>query len=155
MEEIMPEETQNTPNTEPRFAMRGHYIKDLSFESPHAPASFLSMNEAPKVEMNIGLGAERLGEDMYELAMTLAVRVIGERTLFLVDLVYGGLFAIANVPEDKMEGVLMVDAAFLLFPFARRVVADVTQDGGFPPLLLEPVDFVRLFRENVQKRAAG
>lgn len=144
--------SEDTQDTEPRFAMRGHYIKDLSFENPHAPASFLSMSEPPKVDMNISLSAQRLTDDMYELAMKLSVRVIGERTLFLVDLEYGGLFAIANIPEEKMEGVLMVDAAFLLYPFARRVVADITRDGGFPPLLLEPVDFVRMFRENSQKR---
>lgn len=137
----------------PRFAMRGQYIKDLSFESPHAPASLLTMKEPPKVEMNVDLSAQRVQDEMFELTININVRAIGERTLFLVDLAYGGLFAIANIPEENMEAVLLVDCAFLLYPYARRVVSDVTRDGGFPPLLLEPIDFLRLYRENKQRVA--
>ncbi len=138
------------PDT-PRFAMRGQYIKDLSFENPHAPASLIGQAEPPKVDMNVDLTAQKIQDDMFELTMNISVRAQGERTLFIVDLAYGGLFAIANIPEDKLEQLLLVDCAFLLYPFARRVVADVSRDGGFPPLLLEPIDFLRLFRESKQE----
>lgn len=148
VEQIIPSEENG-----PRFAMRGQYIKDLSFENPHAPNSLLTMKEPPKVDMNVDLTAQKVQEEMFELTMTINVRATGERTLFLVDLAYGGLFAVAGVPEEMMEQLLLVDCAFLLYPFARRVVADVTRDGGFPPLLLEPIDFLRLYRENKQRAA--
>lgn len=139
---------QDNKNT-PYLAMRSQYIKDFSFENPHAPASLLSLKEAPKVDLNVDMAAQRLSEDMFELSMQINVRAIGERTLFMVDLVYAGLFAISGIPDDRLEQILLVDCAFLLFPYARRVISDVTRDGGFPPLMLEPIDFARMY---VQKR---
>lgn len=140
-------------DTAPRFAMRGQYVKDLSFESPHAPTSLLTVKEAPKVDMNVDLNAQKIQEDLFELTMNISVRATGDRTLFIVDLAYSGLFAIANIPEENLEQLLLVDCAFLLYPYARRVVSDVTRDGGFPPLLLEPIDFLRLYMESKQKAA--
>ena len=137
----------------PRFLLKGQYIKDLSFENPHAPMSLLSLREPPKVDMNVNLGAQKVQEHLYELVMSISVRAVGERTLFLADLVYGGLFELHNIPEDKIEQLVLVDCAFILYPFARRVIADVTRDGAFPPLMLEPIDFFRLFVENKNKAA--
>jgi preprotein translocase subunit SecB len=131
----------------PRFALRGQYVKDLSLENPHAPQSLLNMKQQPKVDLNIDVAAQKIQDNMYELSMQFNVRTSGERTLFIVDLTYAGIFAMENIPEDKIEPVLMIDCAFMLFPFARRVISDVTRDGGFPPLLLEPVDFYRLYQE--------
>lgn len=145
-------------DTQPRFALRTQYIKDLSLENPHAPASIIAANkQAPKVELNVDLAAQKIQDDLFELMMRINVRALGERTLFMVDLTYAGLFAVSNIPEQNLEPVLMVDGAFILFPFARRVVADITRDGGFPPLLLEPVDFYRFYQEKVAQAqvAAG
>lgn len=150
----MNEPTPSAPeDTAPRFAMRGQYVKDLSFESPHAPMSLLKVKEAPKVDMNVDLNAQKVQDGMFELTMNISARAVGERTMFIVDLAYAGLFEIANVPEENMEQLLLVDCAFLLYPYARRVVSDVTRDGGFPPLLLEPIDFLRLFVESKQRAA--
>ena len=135
----------------PRFLLKGQYIKDLSFENPHAPMSLLTLREPPKIDMNVNLGAQKMEDNLYELTMSISVRAIGERTLFLTDLVYGGLFELHNIPEDKIEQLILVDCAFILYPFARRVIADVTRDGAFPPLMLEPIDFFRLFMENKGK----
>ncbi len=148
-EQTPPEMNDNSP----RFAMRGQYVKDLSFENPHAPASLLRMKEAPKVDMNVDLNAQKIQDGLFELTMQVSARALGERTMFIVDLAYAGLFEIANIPEENMEQLLLVDCAFLLYPYARRVVSDVTRDGGFPPLLLEPIDFLRLFVENKQRAA--
>ena len=149
-------ETPTETDTQPRFALRTQYIKDLSLENPHAPNSLLAATrQAPKVELNIDLAAQKIQDDLFELMMRINVRALGERTLFMVDLTYGGLFAVANIPEDKLEPILMVDGAFILFPFARRVVADVTRDGGFPPLLLEPVDFYRFYQEKLAQAQAA
>ncbi len=148
------EKQEPTDDGAPRFLLKGQYIKDLSFESPHAPMSLLSLREPPKVDMNVNLGAQRVQESLYELSMSIAVRAIGERTLFLADLIYAGLFELHNIPEDKIEQLVLVDCAFILYPFARRVIADVTRDGAFPPLLLEPIDFYRLYAENRSKAPA-
>ena len=140
--------SSDTSHNEPRFMMKGQYIKDFSFENPHAPASLMAMNEPPKVDMNVDLSAQKLQEEMFELTMHISVRATGERTLFLTDLAYAGLFAVVGVPEENIEQLLLVDCAFILYPFARRVISDATRDGGFPPLLLEPIDFFRLFQQN-------
>lgn len=137
----------------PRFAMRGQYVKDLSFENPHAPSSLLRIKEAPKVDMNVDLNAQSVQDGLLELTMHISARAVGERTMFIVDLDYAGLFELANIPEENIEQLLLVDCAFLLYPYARRVVSDVTRDGGFPPLLLEPIDFHRLYVESKQRAA--
>lgn len=149
----MNEPTAATEENVPRFAMRGQYVKDLSFESPHAPASLLKVKEAPKVDMNVDMNAQKLQDDLFELTMNISARAVGERTLFIVDLAYGGLFEVADFPEENLEQLLLVDCAFLLYPYARRVVSDVTRDGGFPPLLLEPIDFLRMYAESKQRAA--
>lgn len=132
-------------DTTPRFALRGQYIKDLSFENPRAPASLLGSKEAPKVELNLDLQAQRIDTHLFELSMIIKVNASSEQPLFVLELEYAGLFELVNIPDELLERVLLVDSAFTLFPFARRVVADVTRDGGFPPLILEPIDFVGLF----------
>ena len=137
------------------LAMRSQYIKDFSFENPHAPGSLMTLKEPPKVDLNVDMAAQRLSEDMFELSMQFNIRAIGERTLFMVDLIYAGLFTITGVPEERLEQILLVDCAFLLFPYARRVVSDVTRDGGFPPLMLEPIDFLRMYAQKRQEAIAA
>lgn len=133
----------------PRFVVKGQYIKDLSFENPHAPGSLINLKEKPGLEVSVDLKAQRLQEDMYELTMLLSARASAQNaTVFLIELAYGGMFQLVNVPEEHIEPLLLVDAPFVLFPFARRVISDVTRDGGFPPLMLEPIDFHALYRQN-------
>lgn len=137
----------------PRFAMRTQYIKDLSFENPNAPGILFAVQEAPKVDLNIELSARAVKDNMFELTMTFNVKTsIDGSTMFIAELSYGGLFEMDNIPEDRLEQVMMVDCAFMLFPFARRALADVTRDGGYPPLQLDPVDFVAMYVQN--KKAA-
>ena len=136
----------NTPDTAPRFMVRGQYIKDLSFENPNAPSSLLPMSEKPKIEVNVDIAAQKLADSLFEVVLSCQARATGpEGSLFLVELSYGGLFAVENIAEDRIEPLLFIDCPFVLFPFARRVIADVTRDGGFPPLMLEPIDFHSLF----------
>jgi preprotein translocase subunit SecB len=140
----------------PRFIVKGQYIRDLSFENPHAPHSLTAINDKPKLDVSIDLSAQRMQEGFFELTLHLTARAMSDNnTLFLVDLVYGGIFQIINIPEDRVEQTIMVDGAFVLFPFARRVIADVTRDGGFPPLMLEPIDFVGLYIQKKQQQTAS
>jgi preprotein translocase subunit SecB len=134
------------------FMVKGQYIKDLSFENPHAPQSLMASGAAPSIEVNVDLKAQKLQEDMYEMTLFTAARAVSEgNTLFLVELAYAGIFQIANIPADRIDTLILVDCPFVLFPFARRVIADVTRDGGFPPLMLDPIDFHALYVQNRAK----
>ena len=142
-----------TDNT-PRFLIKGQYVKDLSFENPHSPHSLIALEEKPRIDFNVDLKVQRFNEQHYELTLHLVARAMGkENTLFLVELDYAGIVQFIGIPEDKVESLLYVDCAFILYPFARRVMADVTRDGGFPPLMLEPIDFHALYAQNKQKVA--
>lgn len=144
-----------TPAEPPRpgLALRAQYIKDLSFENPRAPGALFSLREPPQMEISINLGVGKLDETTYELAIHLNARAITDNaTLFLCDLTYGGVFELHNIPETDIEPALFIQGAHLLFPFARRVLAEITRDGGFPPLQLEPMDFAALY---VNQRAAA
>lgn len=130
--------------------LKGQYIKDMSFENPRAPQSLLTLKEPPGIDINVDLNAQRLQETLFELTIHISARAIHEKnTVFLTDLAYSGLFELSIVPEDAaLERLILVDCAFLLFPFARRVIADITRDGGFPPLQLDPIDFEHLYHQN-------
>jgi len=131
------------------ISLKGQYIKDLSFENPRAPHSLLSLKEPPAIDINVDLNAQRLQETLFELTISISARAIHDKnTVFLTDLAYGGIFEIRAPEGANLEQVVLIDCAFLLFPFVRRVVADVTRDGGFPPLQLEPIDFFALYSQN-------
>ncbi|PZP86212.1 MAG: protein-export chaperone SecB [Azospirillum brasilense] len=151
-----PENTQATDaNAKPSMALRAQYIKDLSFENPRAPASLFGLKEAPQMEVSINLGAQKLDENVVELAMQISVRAIAEKTtIFLTDIVYAGVLELRNIPEAQQEQAIFIAGAQLVYPFARRVVADVTRDGGFPSLQLEPIDFAQMYAERRSRNAA-
>lgn len=147
---------QPAQNLAQSFAVKGQYIKDLSFENPHAPQSLSAVNTRPNIDVNVDLKAQRLQDDFYEMTLHISARATAEgNTLFLVELAYSGLFQVQNIPADKIEPLIMIDCPFVLFPFARRVIADVTRDGGFPPLMLDPIDFHALYVQNRAKQTAS
>lgn len=138
------------------FLVKGQYIKDLSFENPHAPQSLTVINNRPNIDVNVDLKAQKLQDDIYEMTMHLSAKAsYNGNTLFLVDLAYAGIFQLTNIPADKIEPLIMIDCPFVLFPFARRVVADITRDGGFPPLMLDPIDFHALYIQNKEREKAA
>lgn len=131
------------------IVVKGQYIKDLSFENPNAPQSLLNMSDSPKIDVSVNLRAQKLNDSMYEMTMLLSVKATSpQMTLFLVELSYAGIFEMVNIPAEKIEQALLIDSAYVLFPFARRVVSDVTRDGGLPPLMLDPIDFRALYEHN-------
>jgi len=141
----------------PQVGIVAQYTKDLSFENPNAPASFNAMaGGQPQLEVNVNVNGQKLGEDNYEVALKISVNAKHENTnTFVVELVYAGLFGIRNVPDDALQQFLLVQAPVILFPFARRVIADATRDGGYPPLLLDPIDFGALYHQSVNQAQAG
>ena len=138
---------------QPQIGIQSQYIKDLSFESPGAPASLVS-GEAPDIKVNVQVQAKPLGGDAHEVVLHIVsdAQVKG-KAIFLIELTYAGVFTVLGVPEDSIQAVLLVECPRLIFPFARRVVADVSRDGGFPPLMISPIDFVALYRQQVAQRA--
>lgn len=139
--------------TAPQLAVLGQYVKDLSFENPNAPASFQA-KEPPKIDVAVDLRANRMAEEVYEIDLKFSAKATqGDKSAFVAELVYTGLFGIKNVPEDQLEAVCLIECPRMIFPFARRVLADTTRDGGFPPLMLDPIDFVGLYQQRVADRA--
>ncbi len=139
-------------NTGPQISILGQYIKDLSFENP-TPAQTLQKlsKEKPSMDINVNLNAKAVGEDIYEVDLKITTTAkAGDDIAFVAELVYSGLFAAKNLPENTLQPFLMIEAPRQLFPFARRIVADVTRDGGFPPLMLEPIDFAALYQQQMQ-----
>lgn len=124
------------------------YIKDFSFENPHAPMSLVPSKEtAPKIDVSVDVRINPLEEKTFEVVLlTTAKAKVAEKELFLVELAYAGIFTLAINPQE-VEPVLMVYCPALLFPFARQIIADVTRQGGFPPLLIDPIDFGTLYRK--------
>ena len=118
------------------------YIRDLSFESPRAPESLRASASQPQVDMGVELNARGRPDGYYEVELKLNARAMREQEpVFHIELVYAGLFQIVGIGEGDLEAVLMIECPRYLFPFARRIVADLTAEGGFPPFMLEPLDF--------------
>ena len=133
----------------PKVAVRTQYVKDLSFENPGAPKSLADASGPPQIKVNVDVEAKPLGGNHYEIALKInATAKQKDVTVFVTELSYAGLFALENIPKDRLETVCLVECPRLLFPFARQVIADATREGGFPPLLLDPIDFGRLYRQH-------
>ncbi len=121
------------------------YVKDLSFENPNAPAVFQIAGQ-PKLDVQFNIGATQVGDGVNEVVLKIEARAeIEGQVMYLVDLSYAGLFGLRNVPDEHLQPFLLGEAPRILFPFARRVLADAVRDGGFPPLMLEPIDFAQLY----------
>ncbi|WP_374945132.1 protein-export chaperone SecB [Sphingomonas sp.] len=143
----------NGADTAPAAGLISQYVKDLSFENPNAPAIYQNQN-APGIDVQFNIGAGQIGDEVHEVILKIEVRAEIEGTVaFIVDLTYAGLFGLRNVPDEHVQPFLLGEGPRLLFPFARRVLADAVRDGGFPPLLLEPIDFSQLYIQ--QQDAAG
>src|SRR5690606_35427031 len=142
------------PGTAPSMNLVGQYIRDLSFENPGAPGTLLSGGAAPAFNVSIAVGVKKQNDEIYAVELTLYAKANrDESVVFSVELVYGGIFRLKNVPENQLSPLLMIECPRLIFPFARQVLASVTQQGGFPPLMMEPVDFSAIYRQNLAKLA--
>lgn len=145
--------TAEGDDTAPTAGMISQYVKDLSFENPNAPAIYQAQT-APGIDVQFNISAVQVGEDVHELTLKIEVRAESEgKTAFIVDLSYAGLFGFRNVPADQIQPFMLGEAPRLLFPFARRVLADAVRDGGFPPLMLEPIDFAQLYLQQAEAQA--
>ena len=139
----------------PSFNLVGQYVRDLSFENPGAPGTILAGGPNPSFSVSINVSVKKQADDLYAVELLLNAKAQRETTLlFNVELAYGGVFRLRNVPEAQLPPLLMVECPRLIFPFARQVLATTVQQGGFPPLMMEPVDFQALYLQNLRNLQA-
>jgi preprotein translocase subunit SecB len=136
-----------------QLIVHAQYIKDLSFENPNAPNVLTEETGQPDVEIGVNVGATLIGDGQFEVLLNLTAKAKADETaLFLVDLTYAGLVSAPNTPEAELNPLIMIEAPRLLFPFARAIVSDMTRDGGFMPLNIQPVDFVAVYQHNLARQ---
>jgi preprotein translocase subunit SecB len=154
-------EAQAAQPANPPLVVNAQYVKDLSFEVPNAPEIFSTLRTQPNVNINLDVQAKRLqeGQDVFEVTLQIKAEAVeapaaspnGQvaaegKPVFIAELAYCGVFTLTGVPDNAVEPLLLVECPRLLFPYARNILADVTRDGGFPPVLLQPIDFVALWQ---------
>jgi preprotein translocase subunit SecB len=145
----------DTPETTP-VVINAQYVKDMSFEVPNAPGIFGEMQKtSPDINIDIRVNAVSLGENLFEVSITINTNCdVGNHKGFIFELVYAGTFTL-NVPEEHLQAVLLIECPRLLVPVARNIIADVTRDGGFPPVMLGLVDFVAMYHRRIQEQGAA
>jgi preprotein translocase subunit SecB len=168
MSETTPAPQPGTPAQQPPLVVNIQYVKDLSFEVPGAPNIYTTLRQQPQVAINLDVQARRIVEGGPNYEVTLMIRA--EATdgapgqgdgqtpppvVFIAELTYGGVFTLTGLPDNAIEPVLLVECPRILFPFARNILADVSRDGGFPPVLLQPIDFVQLWQSRRARQAAA
>jgi len=141
---------------QPQLTVVSQYIKDFSFENPNAPKSLAGRQDQPQIGIQINVGANPLSETDIEVVIKLDGKAeVGTTLLFRFELEFAGVFRIRNVPQESMNPVVLIECPRLLFPFAREIIATAVRNGGFPPLLLDPVDFVGLYRQKMAQTQQG
>jgi preprotein translocase subunit SecB len=147
----------NGEDTAPAFGIISQYVKDLSVENPNAPESF-QWEEAPQMDVQFNIGARKIADEVEEVELKIVLTAkTGKGTAYLVDLAYCGLIGMRNLDESQAHAMIYAETPRILFPFARRVIADAVRDAGYPPLMLEPLDFNGLYMQQLaaQGEAAG
>jgi preprotein translocase subunit SecB len=137
---------QGQPFQGPMIRILAQFTRDLSFENPNAPESLRQGVEPPQIDLNVEMNARPRPDGLYEVDLKLNSKATRQgQSVFQIELVYGGLFELQGFPEDQLELVLLIECPRFLFPFARRIISDMTAEGGYPPFLLEPIDFAAVY----------
>lgn len=138
----------------PQIAVLAQFVKDLSFENPgvgQAPSQ-----AKPAIQVGIDVQVRPVGTDQFEVGLRAMIEAkAGEQPIYVVELVYAGVFGLKNLPQEQQNPFLLIEAPRMLFPFARRIIADVTRDGGYQPLMLDPIDFSALYRAQLERQRAA
>ena len=137
----------------PTMNVLGQYVKDLSFENPGAPNSLAGTGQNPNIQVNINVNAKALTETDYEVELVLEAKAVSDdKVTFNIELNYAGIFRVQNVPKESLQPVMLIECPRILFPFARQIVAGASRDGGFPPLMLDPIDFAALYAQRTEQQ---
>src|SRR5437868_9231631 len=137
---------------QPQVGILAQYVKDLSFENPNAPAVYQWQGQ-PQMDVQVNIGVQGVGQDVHEVVLKVEVEAqSNEGVAFRCEALYAGLFALRNIPEEQLQPFLLAEAPRLLFPFARQIISGAVTDGGFPPLLLDPIDFGGLYMQSAAQQ---
>lgn len=150
-------EQANQSARPPQVTIHAQYVKDLSFENPNAVAAHLEPGKTPQVEIGVQVNGDKINDQQYEVRLHLTAKAsTDDKALFLVDLTYAGIVSASDATPEQLNPLIMIEGPRMLFPFARSIVSNVTRDGGFLPLNLQPVDFVAVYRHSLeaQRKAA-
>ncbi len=144
------------PGSQPSLKILGQYLKDLSFENPNAPGSLAPQQKQPDINISVNVNARNLGPNDFEVELHLDAKASGDNTvIFAAELLYAGIFRLENFPQNLLHPAVLIECPRLLFPFARQVLADATRNGGFPPLMLDPIDFAAMYQQRMRQQAAA
>ncbi|MEM9221371.1 MAG: protein-export chaperone SecB [Pseudomonadota bacterium] len=136
----------------PTVRVLAQYVKDLSFENPRAPVSLQKQDNAPPINIGVNVGARGLTENDFEVTLSLTAKAgDGDALNFEVELQYAGVIRISGMQKEHVQPFLLIEGPRVLFPFARQILADAVRNGGFPPLMVDPIDFVALYKKNMER----
>ena len=141
---------------QPSMRILGQYLKDLSFENPNAPQALGPQQSQPDINIAVNVNAKNLAQTDYEVELHLNAKATsGDKVMFAAELVYAGTFRMENFPANLLHPAILIECPRILFPFARQILADATRNGGFPPLMLDPIDFTSMYQKRLQQQSAG
>jgi preprotein translocase subunit SecB len=144
--------SENNQNNNPQISVAAQYVKDISFENPSAPNSLRQTDERPSINVSVDVKAQPLGGEGYEVSLKIsATAKKSDEVVFISEVEYAGVFVLQNISEGELQPALLIFCPSLLFPYARRIISDLTRDGGFPALMLDPIDFGKLYQQRLDQ----
>ena len=147
---------ESKPQAQPSLRILGQYLKDLSFENPNAPQTLAPQQTQPDINISVNVNARNLAPTDFEVEIHLdAKATLQDKVVFAAELVYAGTFRLENFPAQMMHPAVLIECPRILFPFARQILAEATRNGGFPPLMLDPIDFAAMYQKRLQQQPAG
>lgn len=145
-----PQGTEGGADGAPSMKILGQYLKDLSFENPNAPASLGIQQGQPEINISVNVNAKNLAPTDFEVELHLDAKAMHDgKAVFAAELLYAGIFRLENIGEEQMHAVILIECPRMIFPFARQILADATRNGGFPPLMLDPIDFAAMYQKRI------
>jgi preprotein translocase subunit SecB len=140
------------PGAQPSMKILGQYMKDLSFENPNAPQSLAPQQNQPEINISVNVNARNLAPTDFEVELHLDAKAMSEgKMIFAAELLYAGIFRLENFPANLLQAAVLIECPRMLFPFARQILAEATRNGGFPPLMLDPIDFAAMYQRRIQQ----
>ncbi|MGE0005536.1 MAG: protein-export chaperone SecB [Parvibaculaceae bacterium] len=142
------------PGAQPSMRILGQYLKDLSFENPHAPQSLAPQKAQPEINISINVNARNLAPSDFEVELHIDAKATSEsKIVFAAEILYAGVFRLENFPQNMLHPAVLIECPRMLFPFARQILSDATRNGGFPPLMLDPIDFASMYQKRMAAQA--
>ncbi len=144
------------PGSQPSMRILGQYLKDLSFENPNAPQALAPQQNQPDINIAVNVNARNLAPTDFEVELHLDAKATSEgKVIFASELLFAGVFRMENFPANMLHAAVLIECPRMLFPFARQILADATRNGGFPPLMLDPIDFAGMYQKRMQQQATA